>query len=341
MAVSGDAVSPAERAHALQALEAQARLTWWTAYNVDIVAGARTAASMLEDGPTGANVAAAVMVGLLPLGQPWNPLWPISQTLQHSGLSPFDIPFPLVLQGGCPLDEDDKLLVDGATDGAELANALQLPFAQGLMQMLGGEVGDAGVDAVNEDMGTCIDTIDPPQHHEPPHPHPEQVTDVVDEVLGAAGDVTGWAGNAAVDAAEWNSGAHNYVDEQLSQGLSAAGSVLEDLAQTIEDSPLGPIAPVEDRARVPGGGQDRVRTPRRVVARPPALNAVARQQEARCRQIAEPLDDRVEQGAGHATGAPRRDAAPYRNAHRAGHASRAKGRGQQCSVCLFTAAAMC
>jgi len=167
----GEPADDADKAQALQALEARARNLWWLAYNADIVAGASTAAGMLTDGPTPGNVAAARSVGLIPPGQPWNPLGPVQTSL--NGFDPFEIPFPLVPLTDCPLDDDDlRRMVDGATDGAALANAMQLPFKEGLLQMLGGEVGDVGVDAANDNLGTCTTPIDLPQPPPPPPPPP-------------------------------------------------------------------------------------------------------------------------------------------------------------------------
>jgi len=199
---SGDPISNADRANALQVLEAQAKKLWWLAYNADIVAGAQTAAGMLRDGPTGSNVAAAVMVGLLPFGQPWNPLGPMSRTFQRAGLSPFDIPFPLVPITGCPLDDEfQNNIINGAMDGMTAASALGLPFKEAMAQMLGDAVGDAGVDAVNEDTGVCVTPVDLPQPPEPPKPQP--APNVGDHIVNAGDDVLDWVGNAGEDANDW------------------------------------------------------------------------------------------------------------------------------------------
>jgi hypothetical protein len=192
---SGDPISNADKANALQVLEAEARKLWWLAYNADIVAGAQTAAGMLRDGPTSINVAAAVMVGLLPFGQPWNPLGPISRTFQTAGFSPFDIPFPLVPIDGCPLDDEfQNNIINGAMDGMTAGSALGLPFKEAMAQMLGDAVGDAGVDAINEDTGVCVTPVDLPQPPDPPKPQPEP---------SAVDDVLDWLGNAGEDADAW------------------------------------------------------------------------------------------------------------------------------------------
>ncbi len=206
--------TPEQIAGALQALEAQARKLWWLAYNADIVDGARTAASMLRSGPTSANVTAAVQVGLLPPGQRYTPLTPI----QLSGLGPFDIPFPLMPLGECsPDDEYPNLFLDGAADGAGVANAVQLPFKEGLMEMLGGAAGDVGVDAVNEDTGGCTHPIDLPQPPEPPQPP----------------DPPGFLENT------WN---------DFNDAVDDVGEAIDDFGQQLPDSPPPPFGPG------PGGG---------------------------------------------------------------------------------------
>jgi hypothetical protein len=59
---------------AAQAVKAEAEREWHDAYDTHIFAGARRASGMLRDGPTAGHVAAARWVGLVPPGQPWNPL---------------------------------------------------------------------------------------------------------------------------------------------------------------------------------------------------------------------------------------------------------------------------
>ncbi len=73
---------------AMQAVEAEAKKLWHKAYDQYIVGGGRTAAGMLDAGPTPANVAAAASVGLVPPGQPWNPLSQMWKAFKGNAIPP-------------------------------------------------------------------------------------------------------------------------------------------------------------------------------------------------------------------------------------------------------------
>lgn len=131
---------------AQQALEARARQLWWRAYETHVVGGGRIVARMLDDGPTTANVATARSLGLIPLGQPWNALGPITALYrQHDIMSASAIrspwwPTPNEVHDLSLGDETVANAVDRELDEAQIADVLRSSFRSGLTKMLGGVI---------------------------------------------------------------------------------------------------------------------------------------------------------------------------------------------------------
>jgi hypothetical protein len=143
---AGQPPSIEEIVAAQQALEAPARKLWWRAYETHVVGGGRIVARMLDDGPTTANVATARSIGLVPPGQPWNALGPITALYRQHGVIPASAitpswwPAPNEVHE-LPLgDETVPTAVARALDEAQIADVLRSAFRSGLARMLGGMI---------------------------------------------------------------------------------------------------------------------------------------------------------------------------------------------------------
>jgi len=85
---NGDPVPMETMLQGIAAVEAQAKKAWHQLHEQYIRDGATTAAGMLDNGPSSANVAEAASVGLMPAGAPWNPLTQMWDSFRDNFLPP-------------------------------------------------------------------------------------------------------------------------------------------------------------------------------------------------------------------------------------------------------------